>query len=222
LDPKVTDKWQPLIKQLKAHGLNVHFWPLPGLATAPKQPLALADYVAWLRKKTKNLKSFNLLGHSFGGQLAIRFARLHPDKVSKLILIDSAGLIDDSLTKVIKRLVFKTLAKAGRSLTDSTRLRQLLYRLVRETDYYEAAPTQRETMKNILEEEVRADLPLVKTPTLIIWGTADRVTPVKFGQLLASTIPNSKLAIISGARHSAVYTHPQEVTRLVQEFINKT
>jgi pimeloyl-ACP methyl ester carboxylesterase len=135
--------------------------------------------------------------------------------------VDNSGLIDTSLSKVVKRLVFKSVAKAGRAITGSTKLRQLLYRFSRETDYYEAAPTQRETMKNILAEEISADLPLVQAPTLVVWGENDQVTPLKFGRLVARTIPRANLKIISGARHSPVYTHEQKVVDLIEEFIKE-
>jgi pimeloyl-ACP methyl ester carboxylesterase len=222
LDPTVADKWRPFIELMKAEGLTIHFWPLPGLAKAPKKPLTLKNYVDWLAKKTKHLEKFGLLGHSFGGQLAIRFTKLHPEKVTKLILVDNSGIIDNSLGKVIKRLVFKTVAKIGRKIAPSPQLRRLLYRFSRETDYYQAAPTQRETMSNILMDEIRPDLAQIKTPTLVIWGRNDRITPLEFGRLVADTIPQASLKIIAGARHSAIYTHPQQVVKLVTAFIVKT
>src|SRR5690606_10952194 len=112
---------------LKKAGFTTHFWPLPGLATASDRSFALADYVRWLKKKTAALDSFALLGHSFGGQLATRFTALHPKKVSHLILMDSAGILDDSLPKTLKRSFFKALAKFGKAFTQSDVLRKLLY-----------------------------------------------------------------------------------------------
>ncbi|OGJ37314.1 MAG: hypothetical protein A2383_01420 [Candidatus Pacebacteria bacterium RIFOXYB1_FULL_39_46] len=219
LDHNVVTKWQPILELLKKTGLKVHFWPLPGLAQAPEKPLTLSDYVAWLENKTKTLDSFFLLGHSFGGQLAIRFARLNSNKVRGLILVDNSGIIDPAFTKVIKRLVFRTLAKAGKTLTKSPTLRRLLYRFARETDYYEASPTQQATMRNILADEIKTDLPQLKIPTLVIWGEADRVTPLALGRKIAQTIPQAQLKILPNARHSAVYTHPEAVVDLVEKFI---
>jgi len=221
LDPTVIDKWQPIIKLLTNQGFTVYFWPLPGLAEIPKKPLTLADYVTWLKNKTKSLKNFTLLGHSFGGQLAIRFTRLYPAKIEKLILVDSSGLIDTSLFKTMKRFVFKAIAKTGKTIIKSARFRRLLHRFARETDYYEAAPIQRETMKNVLAEEISADLSMLKPQTLIIWGKKDRVTPLKFGRLMAQVIPQAKLKIVDEARHSPIYTHPQVVAGLVSKFIKK-
>ncbi|MFH2118729.1 MAG: alpha/beta hydrolase, partial [Candidatus Paceibacterota bacterium] len=213
---------QPILELLKKTGWQVHFWPLPGLAQAPAKPLTLSDYVEWLENKTKSLDSFVLLGHSFGGQLAIRFARLNPTKVQQLILVDSSGILDSSLIKVIKRLVFKTLARAGKTFTQSPALRRLLYRFARETDYYEASPTQRATMRNILADEIKTDLPQIKTPTLVIWGAADKVTPLSLGRKIAQAIPQAQLKVLANARHSAVYTHPEAVVDSIKKFINNS
>jgi pimeloyl-ACP methyl ester carboxylesterase len=219
LDPAVTTKWQLMLALLREAGFTVKFWPLPGLTVASQKPLTLDDYISWLREKTRTLRPFILLGHSFGGQLAIRFARQYPDKVSRLILIDSSGLVDQSFVKVVKRLVFKFLAKTGKVITSSIEPRRWLYRLARETDYYRANEVQRQTMKNILSNEISGDLPQIKSPTLIIWGERDRITPLSFAKMLVKEIPGAKLKIIAGAKHSPVYTHAQAVNKLVKEFL---
>jgi pimeloyl-ACP methyl ester carboxylesterase len=219
LSPSVTEKWQPFIRLLKQAGYTVKFWPLPGLAEAPAEPLTLQDYADWLEEKTRSLKSFLLLGHSFGGQLAIRFARLHPEKVDRLILVDSSGMLDTSLAKTLKRGIFKTLAKTGKMLTQSPSLRRWLYRLTRETDYYEASPSQRQTMQNLLKDQITDDLSQLSMPTLIIWGAQDRATPPKFGKLLAAKIPQAELHYIPEARHSPQYTHPEQTLSLLMQFL---
>lgn len=219
LDPAVMERWQPFIELLKKTGLTVHFWPLPGLAVSADQSFTLDDYVQWLTEKTNSLDSFILLGHSFGGQLATRFTKLYPKKVARLILIDSSGMLDTFFPKTLKRSFFKALAKFGKAFTQSPALKKLLYRLARETNYYEANDAQRVTMRHILADEVKEDLAAIKTPTLIIWGRHDTLTPLRLGQIFARGIAGSKLVIIPGARHAPMYTHPQLVTDTLTEFL---
>ncbi len=221
LNPGVQDKWQPFLKLLEKAGFKVHFWPLPGLAEEPKKALHLTDYVDWLADQTKSLEKFLLLGHSFGGQLATRFTKLHPEKVSRLVLIDSSGILDHSLPKKLKRTVFRTLAKVGKTFTSSSVLRRLLYQLARERDYYEAGANQRKTMRNILTDEVVDDLPAIQAPTLVIWGEHDRMTPLKLAETFAENIPNSQFVLIKAARHSPMYTHPEEVLSAIKNFLEK-
>lgn len=220
LDPAVMDRWQPFVSLLKKAGFTIHFWPLPGLATSSNRSFTLADYVKWLEQKTAKLDSFLLLGHSFGGQLATRFTAQNPKKVSRLILMDSSGILDDSLPKTLKRTFFKSLAKFGRAFTQSEALRKFLYRLTRETNYYEANLAQRRTMQHILADEVENDLAKIKTPTLIIWGKNDTMTPLKLGQIFAKGIQNSQLTVIAGARHAPMYTHAEEVAEAIQKFVS--
>lgn len=219
LDPTVQERWQPFLILLKKLGLTIHFLPLPGLSKNPDVGYTLDDYVQWLTQETKKLPPFILMGHSFGGQLATRFTRLFPKRVSRLILIDSSGLVDQSLPKALKRSLFGSMAKVGRTVTQSPRLRKLLYRLARETDYYEANLAQRQTMRSILKDEVRTDLKAITTPTLIIWGKNDKMTPLSLGRVFESGIAGSRLVVIDGARHSPMYTHPQEVLNAIADFL---
>ena len=53
----------------------------------------LEEYVEWLRSKLADERDVVLIGHSNGGRIAIAFADRYPEKISKLILIDSAGIV---------------------------------------------------------------------------------------------------------------------------------
>lgn len=219
ISPEVTRKWQPFLALLQKAGLAVHFWPLPGLTVDATESFTLDRYVSWLDTQTQKLPPFILLGHSFGGQLAIRFAARNPERVQKLILVDSSGIIDRALPKVVKRAVFRSVAAVGKQLFPSETLKKLLYRFAREKDYVQANPYQQATMRSILADEIVTDLPRVTAPTLVVWGEHDTTTPVKHALQIANGIPDAQLTLISGARHSPVYTHPEEVMKAVSAFI---
>lgn len=219
LEPSVIEKWQPFVKLLQTLGLTVHFWPLPGLTVSTDHSFTLAEYVDWLADQTRKLPPFLLLGHSFGGQLAVRFAARFPDRVQKLILIASSGITDSTLPKIVKRSVFKTFAKMGKVILPSDSLRKFLYRAARESDYYQANLAQRETMKSILADQIVADLPKVAAPTLLIWGAQDTVTPPRLAAIFERQIPQAELVMIPKARHSPMYTHPQDVLTEIKRFV---
>lgn len=218
-DPHNQTKWQPLTDALQQVGIHSTFLPIPGLDTKLDTPWQLSDYITWLQDQLTNDQAVWLLGHSFGGQLATRFAATHPQLVEKLILIDSSGIRDRSAWLTLKRGLFWLLAKVGKSVTRSPWARSALYRLAREKDYFQANPILRQTMTAVLKDEIIADAQKISCPTLIIWGQRDAVTPLHLGKQLAKLIPHSQFEVIEGARHSPHFTHLTTVVKLVSAFL---
>ena len=217
------EKWNPFIEQLKKNNdLNVIFLKIPGLSAPLNEVWDLDDFVHWLEievnKKSEDDKVI-LIGHSFGGQIAIRFTAKNPDRVSKLVLIDSAGIRDMSARAIIKRTAFLILAKVGKILFKASLFRDLLYKFAREDDYKNAPPLLRRTMSQILDDEIVDDLPKVCCQTKIIWGEADMSTPVKHAYQMQKTIKNSELFFVKDARHSPQFTHVAETAKVVGEFL---
>jgi pimeloyl-ACP methyl ester carboxylesterase len=219
VDPNNEKKWAPLRLRLSQVGVRTKFLAIPGLTSPLDEVWTLNDYQKWLEKELKGQERVVLIGHSFGGHLAIRYAAKHADQLKKLVLIDASGMRSRTLKARIKRSVFLTAAKIGRVFTRSESVRDMIYKLAREKDYQQASPTLRKTMTNILNDEIVDDLPQVKSETLIVWGENDRATPLSHGKFYATQIPESKLKIISGARHSPQFTHPTQVAKIVAEFI---
>ena len=115
----------------------------------------------------------------------------------------------------MKRLFFATLAKIGKRITKSQMLKNLLYKLTRESDYKNASPHMGKTMINFIKSDISLNLNKISVPTLIIWGENDRILPLKDGEKMHELIKNSTLKIIKGARHSPQYTHPLEVADVI-------
>lgn len=214
--------WQPFIDLIEEDGREVEFLKIPGLSAPLNEVWDLDNFVSWLdeeiTKKSRNNKVV-ILGHSFGGQIAIRFTAQNPDKVSQLILIDSAGIRDKAPKAVIKRTVFLLMAKVGKLIFRATIFRNLLYKLARERDYQNAPPLLRRTMSKILDDEVLHDLPKITCQTQIIWGEHDKSTPVKHAYQMHEAIENSTLNFVSDARHSPQFTHPSETASIVKKFL---
>jgi pimeloyl-ACP methyl ester carboxylesterase len=231
--PDTKKKWQPLIDLLEEKDIVSHFLQLPGLDTTLKTPWSLDNYADWLKKelaktkkKMKKGQKIGILGHSFGGQIATRYAAKHPNSFDFLILVDSGGLRDHGLIAETKRFVFGALAKIGNWFFSSLRLppekiKKLLYKAARENDYLEASPVQKKIMSQILADETWHDLGKIHEETLILWGEKDTVTPPVFGEIFAELIPSNTLVWLPEARHSPIYTHPETVAKKVAEFIGK-
>ena len=89
----MSDNWLGIGKELAAHGFNVHLVDLRNHGRSPQQAphtysemcKDLADYFT-----QENLSKAIIVGHSMGGKLAMAFGLLHPDKISRLVVIDIA------------------------------------------------------------------------------------------------------------------------------------
>lgn len=213
-----TQKWGPFIEESVKRNINIKILPIPGLTKKVKKVWDLMDYVDWLATKIKTKKVI-LLGHSNGGRIALAFALKHPEKVRKLILIDSAGIYHNEIYLKAKRVLFKNLAKLGKQITSSEKLRNLLYKIIGESDYRNADPIQKQIMLNLISYDLTKFLKRIKTPTLIIWGKQDRITPLSDGKLMNKLINDSKLEVIKNAKHSPQFTNPEEVAKIIYEYI---
>lgn len=177
----------------------------------------------YMEKKEKPI----LIGHSFGGRIAIKYAVKYPEKIDKLILTGAAGIKHKLIFK--QKLLF-ILTKTGRiifSLPIINFLQNPIYKLFskiaqnRKKDYYNASPRMKEIMKNVLAEDLTDYLDKIKIPTLLVWGREDKTTPLADGKVMNEKIEGSKLVIIDDANHSLPYQKPEEFAKIAEEFIKK-
>ena len=214
-----TKKWDIFVDKLDLVGFDCNVLKIPGLHLSIEKPWDINDYVEWLSKILKEEKSIVLLGHSNGGRIALSYILKYPDKVSNLILIDSAGIYHKDLSLRVKRLIFKYLAKTGKKFTKSESLKNLLYKFARENDYNVAPEVMKKTMQNLITHDLTPQLPKIKTNTLIIWGENDKTTTLSDGKLMNKKIHGSKFRMIEDARHSPQFTHSKIVVELIKNFL---
>jgi pimeloyl-ACP methyl ester carboxylesterase len=211
-----TEKWKPFIELLKDKNFDPVLLKIPGLTTELTEVWTLDDYVAWLKDVLVHEKEkVILLGHSNGGRISLAFSLKYPEKVAKIVLLDSAGIYHNELQLRVKRLFFGTVAKIGKNIREVKTVREIFYRFVRERDYEKANPLLRQTMKNLINSDLTPVLHQISIPTIIIWGGSDKITPVKDGELMHKEIKQSTLHIIKDARHSPQFTHVQEVVEII-------
>lgn len=213
-----TERWQPLVDMLEKNGIEVNLLKIPGLTAPLDEVWDLDNYVDWLKEiLDKEEGQVMLLGHSNGGRISVAYTSKYPDKVKQMIIIDSGGIYHNELPIRIKRFVFGNLARFGRKFTNSQTLRRFLYKLTRESDYERANPVLRKTMRNLISSDVAHLLSGIDIPTTIIWGENDEITPLTDGRLIHKLLRNSTLHIIKGAKHSPMFTHVEEVAKIIEE-----
>ena len=225
------ENWNRVKELLENRGYNVLAPDMPGFGKnpPPQRPWTTEDYSEWVKDfcEKQNFSQFFLLGHSFGGGLAVKFASRFPEKIKGLILVAPKirrqknyryclGLISAKLGKIIFSIpifsFFRPLA------------RRVLYAVIGTRDYYkleiQKAVIMKETFKEIVGEELISYLPRIKTPTLIVWGEKDDMTPVKDAHLINKMIKGSKLEVIKKGEHALNLQFPEILAEKILNFIN--
>ena len=201
---------------------------LPGFGATPLPPvpwgtLDYADFVASFLRQS-NLTPCTLVGHSFGGKVSLALAARDPDMVSKLVLVDSAGIrpprgLDYYARVYLVKTARRALSLPGTRLVKEPVLRRL-YRVMGSSDYNAAVnPTLRATFVKVVNEDFRSLLPSIKAPTLLIWGDQDRDTPLSDGRLMERLIPDAGLVVFEGAGHFAYLDQLDQFCRVVAHFV---
>ncbi|HVZ12507.1 MAG TPA: alpha/beta hydrolase [Patescibacteria group bacterium] len=215
-----TEKWKPFLDLLDKNKTDYEMLKIPGL-TAPLDTVwEINDYVEWLTSETKSEKKIILLAHSNGARIASAFASKYPAKVEKIIFIGAAGILRKDLATTFRKNFFKILAKSGKKFTQAPILRKLVYRLAGEHDYEKANPIVKMTMLNLISIDCGQFYEKIQSPTLIIWGKQDKLTPLSGGIKINKLISGSKLFVIDNAKHSPQFTNTKEVFEIVNGFLS--
>lgn len=182
------------------------------------KPRTLSDFVAFLDTflKKNHINRPILLGHSFGGRVALKYEYEHPGNVSALILTGTPGFTPVAKKKLA---VLVALAKIGKILLPFDSVRRWYYYVTGARDYYRATPPMRETFKNIVRESLVEYMRAVQVPTLLVWGGNDNITPVWIGKKMNDSIPRSKLIVIPDSDHGVSYKKPKDFLAAIYDFL---
>ena len=219
------ESFTPVLDDLH-RSYTVAAFDLPGFGQSSLPPSAWgsADYAHLTLKVMEHLELDrpHLIGHSFGGQVSIRLAATAPERVGKLVLVCSAGVrTPPALATRLKRMA----ARLGKSLAAhggwiGEKLRAEIYRLVQSRDYANAGPL-RPTLVRVITEDLTPLLPLIQSPTLLVWGAQDRDVPLSAAQVMARLIPGAQLVVFENAGHFAYLDHFDRFRLLVGRFLRE-
>lgn len=200
---------------------------LPGFGESqrPNQVWGVLNYVKLVRNLLNKLnieQPFALIGHSFGGRIAIKGTSTGILMAKKLICIDSAGI---NSSNSLRNLGFKAVAKTGKLALKlpflaplRKPLRRKLYSAAGATDYLDAGP-MREIFLKTIKEDLRDEAKKIRIPTLFIWGEDDTVTPLAEAREMSNRISASVVRVVKEAGHFSYLDQPEQVAKLAQEFL---
>ena len=196
-----TPVYDDLVRSYTVYAID---FPGFGDSSLPPVPWGSADYARLTLAVMDRLQigMAHIIAHSFGGQVTMNLAAVHPERFGKLVLVASAGVrgprtLKAHVKRCISRLGKGVAAYGGRV---GKTLRDALYQRIQSQDYADAGPL-RPTLVRVVNEDLRALLPRIKSPTLLVWGEHDRDVPPAAAQIIARLIPNAQLVIFENAGH---------------------
>lgn len=213
----------PIVRALTPHR-TVTAVDLPGFGETalPPAPWGVADYADWTRSLMDelDLRRPSIVGHSNGGRIAIHLASHHPERVEKLVLVDSAGIRPKRGLRYYRRVgLAKTAKHAARFLGPPGRaLQKRVFARTASSDYANAGPL-RPTFVKLVNEDLTPLLSQIRASTLLIWGDQDDATPLSDGQTMERLIPDAGLVVLKGAGHYSYIDQSQRFGRVVAHFL---
>ncbi|HUW21987.1 MAG TPA: alpha/beta hydrolase [Candidatus Bathyarchaeia archaeon] len=223
------DKSGSVFSQLqKILARNFHtFAPdMPGFGktSLPDFSWGIKDYAHFVTQfcQAIALEKFCLLGHSFGGRVALEIAVTYPEKVEKLVLTGVPVL----RKKTLKRFSFWLVAKMAKVIfllppffLFRRQFTRYLYFFAREKDYYQSQGIMKKVFTRVVSANQEKIIKKIKSPTLIVWGEDDRVTPLLQARYLHKMIKKSLLVVIPGASHKLPYEKPKALSEQINPFL---
>jgi pimeloyl-ACP methyl ester carboxylesterase len=179
-----------------------------------------------------------LVGNSMGGATAALVAALHPERVSALVLVDSAGF---NRTARERPAAFRLVASPAGSMLAWLPVKRLIVRQALRQVFaddshvtderlseYLAGAQRPGTLASIrsLSESIRSRpalvvdaLPRIQAPTLVLWGREDRWIPLAHADSFVGAIRGARKVVIEGCGHLPQEERPDETLRRLREFL---
>ena len=213
--------WGQNIEMMKPLGDNfsnrfrITILDLPGFGQSdePKEPWNIDKYSELLEEFVKLLKIKKpiIMGHSFGGRIAIRYSARNP--IEKLVLFGSPCI------RIEKKLSLKVrLLKKIKSLPGMNSLGEYMKKYIGSRDYKAASPIMRQSLVEVVNEDLSKYAKEIEEPTLLIWGEQDEEAPVEEARILEKIMIDAALILLPGT-HYAYLENLGSVVNILNNFI---
>ena len=206
------------------HTVVAFDFPGHGESSLPPQAWGVAEYAESVRGVMDALQVHrpHIIAHSHGGRVTIKLATVHPDRVGKLVLVDSAGVRPPRSWRYYVRVL---LAKGGKALAKycgriGAMARERIYCAIASTDYANAGPL-RDTFVKLVNDDLTPLLSQVASPTLLIWGADDTETPLSSAKVMERLIPQARLVVLQNAGHFSYLDQYGKFRLIVRQFLRE-
>jgi len=220
------EDYAPIMPQLARH----HTLYVPDLlgfgeSDRPDIDYSVASETEMIRGylDAKHLVQCDVLGASMGGWVALELAAEHPERVRRLVLVDSAGfkfptpMTENTFTPRDEKELLGVLQ------LQTDRITSIPHFIARDVlrKNHEHAWILRRAMHAMLTGRDLMDgrVQRVTMPVLLAWGIKDRIVPLSIGEKMRSELPNAKLVTYSGCGHLAVVECRDRMVPEIERFL---
>lgn len=184
-----------------------------GLSEEPREAWNIKDYANMLEEFINELgiKKPIIMGHSFGGRVAIRYSAEHV--VEKIVLFGSPCVREDTELPLSVKIL-----KGIKKLPGMDKIGEFAKNFIGSRDYKAASPVMRQTLVNVVNEDLSKYAKEIDCPTLLIWGENDTEAPVSDAKILESIMVDAALIVLPGT-HYAYIENLGQVVNILNNFI---
>ena len=170
----------------------------------------------------KGFENVILLGNSLGGHIGLYHTRMYPEKVKALIITGSSGLYESAMGGgYTKRSDYEVIKKKAQDVfyNPEVATKEIV------DEVYETVNDRNKLIKTLaiaksaIRHNMAKDLPKMHTPTCIIWGKNDNVTPPEVAKEFNDLLPDSDLFWIDKCGHAAMMEHPEEFNKILNGWL---
>ena len=184
-----------------------------GESEEPKTAWTIDDYSEMLEIIVKELKIKKpiVMGHSFGGRVAIRYSA--NNSIEKLVLFGSPCI------RLQKELPLKVrILKKLKTLPGMNNIGEYMKKYIGSRDYKAASPMMREILVNTVNEDLSEYATKIEEPTILIWGDNDQEASLEEAKMLEQILPDGALIVLPGT-HYAYLENLNQVLSIINSFL---
>ncbi len=228
-DDMGTPGWIPLYDEL-AQRLTVYVPALPGYGKSDR-PMWMRNVrdmaaVQNLLLKAVGIDSVCVVGFGIGAWVAAEMATMCQSQFERIVLVAAMG-VQPAQSEIVDQFLVSAEEYLKLGFHDQGKFAEL----------YSAEPTEDQKESWELNREMTARiawkpymfnqalphlLPGVDTPTLVVWGSEDKVAPLNCGERYVESLPNARLEVIEGCGHFVDIEKPMELAAIINDFISKS
>lgn len=198
----------------KNHRITILDFPGFGESEEPKTALTVYDYCEILEELLKKLKVKKpvIMGHSFGGRIAIIYASRN--EVEKVVLFGSP-----CIRKEVKPSLKLRMLKSLKKIPGINKLEGFAKNHMGSRDYKNASEIMKKILVNVVNEDLSECAKKINVPTLLVWGDRDTEAPVEDAKELEKIIPDAGLIVLPNSTHYAYLENLPQVINILNNFL---